>query len=135
MKTIALTLWDEKQCVRSLIAICQLVKTNDLTFVLANLGRSTERFYERALDPVYQSELTATENLALEREFAALCDWIQNGKESIPKHNMQITTKLQVGCNPEFFSVSCVHGAVCTIFLPSLDQHSAHCSLYFGENK
>uniref|UniRef100_A0A0P5ANJ5 Uncharacterized protein n=1 Tax=Daphnia magna TaxID=35525 RepID=A0A0P5ANJ5_9CRUS len=96
MKTIALTLWDEKQCVRSLIAICQLVKTNDLTFVLANLGRSTERFYERALDPVYQSELTATENLALEREFAALCDWIQNGKESIPKHNMQITTKLQI---------------------------------------
>lgn len=127
MKKIALTLWDERQCVRSLIAICQLVKTNDLTFVLANLGRSTERFYERALDPVYQSELTATENLALEREFAALCDWIQNGKESIPKHNMQITTKLQVSCNPEFFfSVLCSWS--CLYHLPSF-LRSAFCTL------
>ncbi|KAI9555626.1 hypothetical protein GHT06_018141 [Daphnia sinensis] len=96
MKKIPFTSWEEKQCVRSLIAISQLVKTNDLTFVLGNFGRLAGRFYERALDPVYQSELTVTENVELEREFAALWDWIQNDKESVPKYNMQTNIKLQV---------------------------------------
>lgn len=132
MKTIALNSWDENQCVRSFISICQLVKTNDLSFVMGNLGRLTERFYERALDPTYESKLTAAGNLELEKEFEALTDWIQSSKECVLKHKMQVTTKLQVDCTTETFFKYCI---LCSCVYHLVDQHPTHCSLYFGQNK
>jgi hypothetical protein len=96
MKTISTVLWNDNQNVKSFIALCQLVKSADLSFVLGNFGRLTERFYEEALDKEYRCSLTASQNWELETEFAALADWIQNAKEVVLKHSVQVTIKLQV---------------------------------------
>lgn len=96
MKTSTAVLWNDSQNVRSLIAVYQLVKSNDLGFVLVNFGRLTERFYEKALDQDYQCGLTVAQNLELETEFAALADWIKNAKEGVLRQSLQVTIKLQV---------------------------------------
>ncbi|XP_046437036.1 uncharacterized protein LOC124188446 [Daphnia pulex] len=96
MKATTAVSWSDNQDVRSLIAVYQLVKSNDLGFVLVNFGRLTERFYEKALDQNYRCSLTVAQNLELETEFAALADWIQSAKEGVLKHKLQVKIKLQI---------------------------------------
>ena len=104
MKTSTAVSWNDSQNVRSLIAIYQLVKSNDLSFVLVNFGRLSECFYEKALDKDYRCGLTVAQNLELETEFAALADWIQNAKKGVPRHSLQVTIKLQVSFFPIKFN-------------------------------
>lgn len=132
MKATTAVSWSDGQNVRSLIAVYQLVKSNDLGFVLVNFGRLTERFYEKALDQNYRCSLTVAQHLELETEFAALADWIQNAKEGVLKHNLQVKTKLQVSYIPMKLRTSSLK--ICFAHV-NVDQHVANSSLYLGKRE
>lgn len=89
--------WDSLQSFRLLHNISRLIQSEkNPSFALKNLENLAKRFYEKALEHVYRTSLTADQHFDLEKEYGNLADWCQNACQFETRMNITQIIRLKV---------------------------------------